>query len=290
MNCHSVRDLLPELLDGRTPAAAHAEARAHLAACPDCQRELAALAETARALDTLPLRPPSARMRQNFQAMLEAEKAQLHASATRPAAPARAVMPRRSLFAWIVSPLAGAALLALGFMLGQRAPAPVAPTTDASTQREIAALREQMNHQRDQLAQQNAQLDKMTTLVGYQILQQQQSPASTRLNEVLAAAKAESPSPKVLDDLIQALTLDPNANIRLRAIQALVQHAEREVVRAGVLAALPREQNPLVQLELIDFVASARDTNATPLLERLSLDESADGAVRNAAKLALAQF
>jgi hypothetical protein len=214
----------------------------------------------------------------------------VHTAATQPAAPARAAMPRRNLFAWLISPLAGAALLALGFMLGQRAPAPVVPTSDASTQREIAALREQMNHQRDQLAQQNAQLDKMTTLVGYQILQQQQSPASTRLNEVLAAAKAESPSPKVLDDLIQALTLDPNANIRLRAIQALVQHAEREVVRAGVLAALPREQNPLVQLELIDFVASARDTNATPLLERLSLDESADGAVRNAAKLALAQF
>lgn len=285
MNCQSVRDLLPELLDGRTPATAHAEARAHLAACPDCQRELAALAENARGLDTLPVHAPSARMRQNFQAMLAAEKAQLTAAAPAPRAVQRAER-HRSFWALILSPLAGAALLALGFMLGQRTPT----ASDAATQRELAALREQMNHQRDQLALQNTQLDKMTTLVGYQILQQQQSPASTRLNEVLAAAKAESPSPKVLDDLIQALTLDPNANIRLRAIQALVPHAEREVVRAGVLAALPREQNPLVQLELIDFVATARDTNATPLLERLSLDESADGTVRNAAKLALAQF
>jgi hypothetical protein len=94
----------------------------------------------------------------------------------------------------------------------------------------------------------------------------------------------------VLEDLIFALALDPNANVRLRAIEALYSHAEREVVRAGVLAALPREQNPLVQLELIDFVATAQDYNATPVLEKISADESADRTVRDAAKLALARL
>jgi len=61
-------------------------------------------------------------------------------------------------------------------------------------------------------------------------------------------------------------------------------------VRAGVLAALPREQNPLVQLELIDFIATAQDPDATMLLEQLSADESTNRTVRDAAKLALAQF
>ena len=144
---------------------------------------------------------------------------------------------------------------------------------------ELAALREQISQQRQQL-------DKMTTLVGYSILQQQQNPANERLRDVLAAARSENVNDKVLDDLIQALTLDPNANVRLRPIEALYPHAERATVRAGILAQLPREQNPLVQIELIDFVATAQDREATPVLERISADETANLAVRNAAKLA----
>ena len=130
----------------------------------------------------------------------------------------------------------------------------------------------------------------MTTLVGYSILQQQQNPANERLRDVLIAARSENVNDKVLDDLIQAVTLDPSANVRLRALEALYPHAERATVRAGVLAALPREQNPLVQLELIDFIAIAQDRDATPLLERISSDQSANQTVRDAAKLALAQF
>ena len=88
----------------------------------------------------------------------------------------------------------------------------------------------------------------------------------------------------------EALTLDPNANVRLRALEALYPHAERATVRAGVLAALPREQNPLVLLELIDFVATAHEDDAAPFLERLSSDESTNTLVRDAARLALTQF
>jgi HEAT repeat protein len=108
--------------------------------------------------------------------------------------------------------------------------------------------------------------------------------------DVLAAARSENVNDKVLDDLIQALTLDPSANVRLRALEALFPHADRATVRAGVLAALPREQNPLVQLELIDFVATSQNHDATPLLEHISTDETANGTVREAAKIALAQL
>ena len=62
------------------------------------------------------------------------------------------------------------------------------------------------------------------------------------------------------------------------------------MVRAGVLAALPREQNPLVQLEMIDFVAAARDREATPILEKISQNEQVDRTVRDAAQRALAQL
>lgn len=289
MNCQSARNSFIELLDRHASPSLHREARDHLAGCPDCQREFAALTQTAHALDAMPTTPPSPRLRQNFYAMLEEEKNS--AAAIRAVSEREHRARRASLWRWL-SPLAGCALLAFGFFAGQRSlPSAVAPTpvvatttsTDDTTKFELAALREQISQQRQQL-------DKMTTLVGYSILQQQQNPANERLKDVLVAARSENANDKVLDDLIQALTLDPNANVRLRAIEALYPHAERATVRAGILAALPREQNPLVQIELIDFVASAQDRDATPLLERISADEAANLAVRNAAKFALAQF
>ncbi len=141
-----------------------------------------------------------------------------------------------------------------------------------------------------ELKQLRTEMNKMGTAVAYTLYQQQQGPANERLREVLAAAKAENPSDKILDDLVLALTLDPSANVRLRAIEALYPHAERELVRAGVLAALPREQNPLVQLELIDFVGATQDENAAPVLEKIAGDEAANTSVRDAAKTVLAQL
>lgn len=285
MNCSRAREAFPELLDRRMPAA-DTEAREHLASCPDCQREFSALNQTLSALDTMPAPQPTPRLRQNFYTMLEEEK---HSAASMRAAAARAPRAWHSgLWRWVLPPLAACALVTLGFTLGQRAPS--ARVNDDSTKSEIAALREQMAVQRTQLAQQNAQLEKMTTLVGYSILQQQQSPASERLKDVLAAAQAEHPTPQLIDDLIRTLTLDPSVNVRLRALEGLYRHADRETVRAGVLAALPREQNPLMQLELIDFVASTQDRNAAPLLEKLAANESTERTVRDAAKLALAQL
>jgi hypothetical protein len=292
MTCQHARDILPELLDPRTPTDAHGEERAHLASCAECQREFAALGEIATALDSLPKLQPTAAIKQKFYAMLEQEK-QLIADAS--VATPRLGSRRRAgpSWRWILSPLIGCALVMAGFVAGQRSPATprpsstpsvaaVAPAGD-STKHELIALREQIDLQR-------RQLDKMTTLVGYSILQQQQNPANERLRDVLTAARSDNVNDKVLDDLIQALTLDPSANVRLRALEALYPHAERATVRAGVLAALPREQNPLVQLELIDFVATARQGDATPFLERISSDESANRTVRDAARFALSQF
>jgi hypothetical protein len=143
---------------------------------------------------------------------------------------------------------------------------------------------------REQITQQNAQLGKMTQLVGYQLLQHQQGPTNDRLREVLASANTAQPDDKVLDNLISALAFDPSSNVRLRALEALYAHADRPVVRSGVLASLPREQNPLVQIELIDFVAAARNREAAPVLEKMAKNTAIDRSVRDAARRALAQL
>lgn len=273
MNCQRTRDAFPDLLDERSPSATANEARAHLAGCADCQRELAALHQTATALDTMPTPKPSPRLRENFYAMLDAEK--LAPPPVAVAAPNPTAIARASRWRFIFAPLGACALLALGFFTGRQV-TPVQVAEDTATRAELKQLQEQVN--------------KMGQLVGISLLQQQQGPANDRLRGVLVSAQAAHPSDKILDDLISALAFDPSVNIRLRALEALTAHSDRALVRAGVLAALPREQNPLVQLELIDFVAAGRDRAAAPVLEQISQNERTDRSVRDAALLALAQF
>ncbi|MBC7367967.1 MAG: zf-HC2 domain-containing protein [Undibacterium sp.] len=294
MTCARIREHLPSLLDDRLATAAAREIRAHLAGCPDCEREFTTLSQTLIALDAMPAPTPSPRLRARVYAAIAAEQHALRNPVTsaEPAAPVArkpATRSGRSLWFWLVQPLAAAALLVLGFTLGNRsipATAPVTlpsatPTTtpaaaDAATQRELADLRKKV--------------DSMSQLVGYSLLQQQSRSSNERLRGVLTSAAVEKPDDKTINDLIGALALDPSANVRLNALEALYPHADQEVVRAGVLTSLPREQSPLVQISMIDFLVASRDREATPALQKLSANPQADLNVREAAKRALTQL
>jgi DNA polymerase III alpha subunit len=139
-----------------------------------------------------------------------------------------------------------------------------------------------------ELAELRTKVDSVGQLVGYSLLQQRST--SERLQTVLATLDNKNPNQKVLGNLIGALALDPSVNVRLSALDALYPHADQQLVRSGVLASLPREQNPLVQVAMIDFLVAARDRDATPELEKIARNETVDRAVRDAAKRGLAQL
>lgn len=273
MNCTSAQERFPELLDGRLAAGDTAELRAHLAACPACQREFASLAGTLAALDRLPEAKPSPRLRAGFYAMLEEEKNS--AASFRAAAERQRRASRLSLWRWILAPSAAAALAIGAFTAGMRFAPPAAPAPlDPATRRELAELR--------------TRVDSVGQLVGYSLLQQRST--SERLQGVLATLDHKNPDQKTLADLVGALALDPSVNVRLSALDALYPHADHQLVRAGVLASLPREPNPLVQVAMIDFLVAARDREAAPELQRMAASATIDQAVREAAKRALAQL
>ncbi len=280
MNCVQARDRFAELLDQRLESPVSGDLRAHLASCPACQRDFASLRDTLDRLDAMPTPKPSPRLRAGFYAMLEDEK---RSAATSPAKTTAARRPaRRQLWRWILSPLAAGGLLVLGFLAGQYAPSrqaapvttPATTANDAATQQELAALRQKV--------------DSMTQLVGYSLLQQQ--PAGERLKGVLAAQQLNGESDEVITKLINTLALDPSTNVRLSALEALYQHADKDVVRAGVLASLAREQNPLVQVSMIDFIVASRDREAAPTLQEMARSDKIDRSVRDAAQRALVQI
>lgn len=283
MNCERVQDLFPDHQDGTLAPGEAAELRAHLSSCPDCQRAWSAMQELTGKLDRLAVPPePSPRLRENFYAMLETH--QRDADSPSPFALARsridsffaALLPARPALQFAFA----LALLAGGLFAGTRLMRQ--PASDPAAQAELAALRTKVENM-DRLA---AKVDSMDRLVTYSLLQQKST--SERLQGVLATLDLKSPDRKVLTDLVGTLAFDPSVNVRLSAVEALAPHASDRLVRAGLLSTLPRESAPLVQLAMIELLASVHEREAVPVLERLSRDMNADRNVRDAARRALA--
>ncbi len=272
MNCSQAQEQFADLLDGRLPEAGTAEVRAHLASCPDCQREYASLTQTLTALDALPAAKPGPALRKNFYAMLEEEK---NSAASIAAAAHRQQRAHRlTIWRWVLTPLAGGALAVAAFMAGTRyAPPAAAPVTDAATKQELADLRKQVDSVKQRV--QLSLLQPRSTSDRLQGRARQRGSRRTRRPSPTSSA---------------SLALDPSTNVRLSALDALNPHADQQVVRNSVLATLPRDPSPLVQVAMIDFLVAVHDRDAAPELERMVRNETLDLSVRDAAKRGLAQL
>jgi hypothetical protein len=279
MNCQRIQESFLDYQDDRLSPAAAGAVREHLKTCLTCQREWAALQEISLKLDRLPSVSPSPRLREQFYAMLETHRRE-EAGTRSPFVLMRsgldrffsALVPARPVFQFALA----CAMLALGLLVGTRylhqtAPA---PATDPALVRELVALREKV--------------DSMGQMVSYSLLQQQ--PTGERVKTVLATLDLKNTDQRVVSGLLNTLAFDPSVNVRLSALEALYPHANQPEVRSAVAASLPRETSPLVQVTMIDFLASSRDPAALATLENVSRTPTYDQAVRDAARRALAML
>jgi len=279
MNCQRVQETFIDYQAGTLTAAESAAVREHLKTCLTCQREWAGWQETLLQLDRLPPEEPSARLRTNFYAMLDT-----HLRQAREPSPFALMRNRLDRFFEYLVPTRPAlqfamstVLLVAGVIVGARYLQPAAPVpvaTDPTTQNQLVDLQKKV--------------DSMSQLVAYSLAQQQ--PANTRLQQIAATLARGDADAKTLAGLVSTLAFDPSTNVRLSALEALYAHADRPLVRQGVLASLPRENSPLVQLAMIDFLTSVRDRDAAPAFEALTRDAAIDAAVRDAAQRALVQL
>ncbi len=278
MNCQRIQESFLDYQDGRLDPPEAAAVREHLKTCLVCQREWAGFQEISLKLDRLPPEEPSPRLRTQFFAMLETHRRAADSRSPFVLMRSRldrvfaALLPARPALQFALAGL----LLVGGLYVGARYLHPFGRTqaVDPATARELADLRQQVN--------------SMGTLVTYSLLQQQST--GDRLKAVLATLDLKQADQHVVSELLGALAFDPSVNVRLSALQALYPHADQAAVRAAVAASLPRDPSPLVQVSMIDFLASTRDPVALGALESVSRSQDYDVAVRNAARHALAQL
>jgi HEAT repeat protein len=80
---------------------------------------------------------------------------------------------------------------------------------------------------------------------------------------------------------------DSNVNVRLAAVDALKKFGESQIVHTGVLQALKKQDAPMVQVALIDYVVDTQDKESVGTLKELAQNSSINDAVRQRAEWGL---
>ena len=270
MRCEEIHPHLADHLAGSLLPDVAEQVADHLRGCPACAAEAEGLQDTWQMLGTIgPHTPDSTRMRARFAASLDGFQGGL-ISGPPEGGPYFVTRRFSRVSAYALQFAAAAAAIIIGIAIGrQTAPAP-ATTPDA----QLTMLRDELREMR-----------QMVTL---SLLQQ--TSASERLKGVSFTNQIEQPDSQVTVALLDTLMHDPNVNVRLATIDALKPMSTRDVVRRGVIDALPRQTSPLVQIALIDFIVEKNGREAADTLRRLSMDDMLDAAVRARARQGLQQI
>ncbi|HKK44435.1 MAG TPA: HEAT repeat domain-containing protein [Balneolaceae bacterium] len=207
-------------------------------------------------LGKLPDSEPTNQLRENFYEMLNAEKEQQISKIV------RKVVSRIIEFFTLkrVQFLGGAAAI---FLVGLLAGNLLTPFRD---------YRKQMNHL-------NSQVSQMRKVMMLNLLDA--SSPSERLKAVNIGTEIASADDRVIEALLTTLNNDPNVNVRLASIEALVKHANNPKVRQGLVEAISKQKSPQIQVALADAMEALQETRSIDDLEKLLRQKQLDSNVRD---------
>lgn len=116
---------------------------------------------------------------------------------------------------------------------------------------------------------------------------QNQTSASQRLSGILASQTLAAPDEEVLDVLIQVLNHDDNTNVRLAALSTLLQYKEEPKVYDALLQSLVSQDDPVVQISLIDIIVELNGKGVKERLQKIINDDTMPDVVKEEAHVGL---
>ncbi|MBB5284031.1 hypothetical protein HNQ92_002174 [Rhabdobacter roseus] len=266
MNCENVKEQLPEWLNEQLPAAERAVLDDHLAGCPDCRQELNATRQLWQRLENIPTPEMRPEVRTQFYAMLGTFKAEETArQRSRWTALVHRLLPwwkPQAALRLAYSLLLVAVGVAAGYGLQYWQMPPLA--------------------YKQQIDTLSAQVVEMRQMMMLSLLE---NPSATeRLRAVSFTKDITDVDGRIIDALLTTLNNDPNVNVRLVTLEALVELAGDARVREGLVQALTRQESPLVQVALADVMVQLQERKSIKPLRQLLRREDTNDLVK--AKLA----
>ncbi len=259
MNCKQIEDQLIEYIDGNLDDKTSQLIESHISRCENCKKALMELQEVFTAINNEPQQLPDKSLKLDFEAMLQKEKELQDDSKV-------VSLSRVSRSTW-KTPLQVAATIALMFSAYYFGTL----QNNESLSQEMAVLRKEKTQMKEAMT---------ISLI-------ENESASKRLQAVNYAEEFEKPGNEILKALITKMHYDDHINVRLAAAEALAKFSDNEMVRKALIDALDMEQDPSMQIELIQILVSIEEKRAVPSMEKLLQNEETPNYVRDQVKIGL---
>jgi len=251
MEREKLEGLLIDFIDGRLTESERKEVKELLSTDENVRVLYEQLKQVTTAMDRSAQIAPSARLERGFQQMLHEEEAQQNAP-----------KQKQVFFSPVVLRAAAAVLLvAMGIAIGNY-------VKEHNTQKRQLA----------EIAKENARLkDDMLAMMG------DQNSASQRMKGVNVALTYERADDELVDALVKTLNEDKNSNVRLAALEALSKFHQEPQVRKALIAALSKQDDPVVQIALIQLMVKMKEKGVLKDLNRIIEDQDAIQPVKDEA-------
>ena len=246
-----LQDLLIDYLSGELDDRQMTVVSRELQKSEELRRQLETLRNLHQQIQDLPMVSPGPGLQKKFDKLLEQEKA-------KPATTVRNLYSRQ----WFWVGIAASIVLLLGIFIGQNL------TYRSLHQQQMQAMQDELQETKFRMAQ----------------LMQNQSTFG-RIKAVSLTYEIPEVDSEILLNLEKLLNTDESANVRLAALEALQQLANRPHARKILVDALPRQHQPVVQIALINALVELKDPTAIPNLEDLIADPGTLDKVRDEALL-----
>ena len=233
MSCKENESIIIEYVDGNLTPEASVELEQHIAMCQSCKNNLRETQAFLKDIKAVEPALPSDGLRTSFLEMLEEEK--------KLQKPKLRELKTESSLSWKTAFQIAASILLLvgGFLWGGH------------------MKNQEVTQQITLLNQEAKSLKQDMTLA----LLDNQS-ASKRIKAVNYTEEIVRPDTKILEALIDRMNYDANINVRLAAAEALSRFANNERVKEAFIQALTTENNPSIQIAVIEFLVKVHDQRA----------------------------
>ena len=260
MNCKDIQDQLIDYIDHNLDQETYQKAETHLKSCKQCKTALQELQTVFEAIDTTSSQElPDKSLQMNFEEMLKKEKEALNDPKIVSLSP-----KTKSSWKTALQIAATIALILSGYFYGKL-------ENTASLSEEMAVLEKEKYQMKQTMT---------ISLI-------ENESASKRLQAVNYAEEFEKPGNDILNALINKMHYDDHTNVRLAAAEALVKFSDSEMVRKALIKAMDIEQDPGIQIELIQILVSIQEKRAVPSMEKLLQNEETPGYVKDQVKIGL---
>lgn len=260
MNCKDIQNQLIDYLDHNLDQETHQNIEAHLKNCKQCKTALQELQTVFEAIQhTSSQALPDKSLQLNFEEMLRKEKETLND-------PKIVSLHPKTKSSWktVLQIAATIALVFSGYFYGKL-------ENTASLSEEMAVLEKEKYQMKQTMT---------ISLI-------ENESASKRLQAVNYAEEFEKPGNDILNALINKMHYDDHSNVRLAAAEALAKFSDSEMVRKALINALDIEQDPGIQIELIQILVSIQEKRAVPSMEKLLQNEETPDYVKDQVKIGL---